>query len=236
MFEFFKKKRQNNIVENKTEQGTFKGEVYDFFKDLVVIIVIVLLIRTFIAMPFQINGQSMYETYYDREFIIVDRFSYIIWEPQRWDVIVFRPHVNVSKEYFLKRIIGLPGDTIKIEEWKVYLKESWDAEFIELDETYLSETNNWFTYVGSSKSEYEFELGNDDYFVMWDNRNHSTDSRTCFGNCNKVTNYITKSDMIWKIFIDFWYFNFKNFSFIHPELWIDTTPKFFDSASTFDYE
>ena len=236
MFKFSKKNRIKNTTPDSLEKWNFKWEVYDFFKDLSIIIVIVLLIRTFIAMPFQINGQSMYETYYDKEFIIVDRFSYLIWEPQRWDVIVFRPHVDVSKEYFLKRIVGLPWDTIKIEGWKVYLKESWEIEFIELEETYLSDSNNWFTYVGSSKSEHEFELWEWDYFVMWDNRNHSTDSRTCFGNCNKVTNYITKSDIIWRVFIDFWYFNFKTFSFIHPEYWIDTTPKFFNSTSTYDYE
>jgi signal peptidase I len=55
-----------------------KNEIIDFFKDLIIIVVIVLVIRTFIAMPFQINGQSMYSSYYDREFIIVDRLSYII--------------------------------------------------------------------------------------------------------------------------------------------------------------
>jgi signal peptidase I len=53
-----------------------KKEILDFFKDLVVIVVIVLVIRTFIAMPFQINGQSMYSSYYNKEFIIVDRLSY----------------------------------------------------------------------------------------------------------------------------------------------------------------
>lgn len=229
-----------NIIDNNqnilVQKTKVKNEIYDFFKDFTIIIIIVLIIRTFFAMPFQINGQSMYETYYDREFIIVDRFSYRIWEPKRWDVIVFKPHVDESKEYFLKRIIGLPWDSLKIEDWKVFLKKPWETEFSELNEEYLSKSNNGFTYVWSSKAKHEYTLWEWDYYVMWDNRNHSTDSRTCFSNCDKVTNYIKKDAMIWKVLIDFWYFNFKTFSFIHPELWIKTNPKFFDSISTYKYE
>jgi signal peptidase I len=69
--------------ETQEEELTFTGEVIDFFKDLVVIVLIVLFIRTFLAMPFQINGQSMYSSYYDKEFIIVDRLSYRVSTPQR---------------------------------------------------------------------------------------------------------------------------------------------------------
>ena len=93
-----------------------KNEIIDFFKDLILIVVIVLVVRTFIAMPFQINWQSMYSSYFDREFIIVDRLSYLIWNPDRWDVIVFKPNVSEEKKYFLKRIIGIPGDSVKIED------------------------------------------------------------------------------------------------------------------------
>ncbi|MDF1682896.1 MAG: signal peptidase I [Patescibacteria group bacterium] len=80
----------------------------DFFKDLIFIIVVVVVIRSFIAMPFQISGQSMYSSYYDREFIIVDRLTYIFSNPDRGDVIVFKPYVNDKKKYFLKRIIAVP--------------------------------------------------------------------------------------------------------------------------------
>ena len=228
-------KERKDIQEAQLVKSSFKNDVYDFFKDLVVIIIIVMIIRTFFAMPFQINGQSMYETYYDKEFIIVDRFSYLIWDAKRGDVIVFKPYVDKSKEFFLKRIVWIPWDSIKIEDWKVYLKELNESEYRELDEEYLSESNNGATFVWSSKAKHEFKIWDWDYFVMWDNRNHSTDSRTCFSNCSKVTHYITKDAMIWKVLIDFWYFNFKTFSFKHPELWVDTKPKFFDSTSTYDY-
>ncbi len=187
-------------------------------------------------MPFQINWQSMYESYYDKEFIIIDRLSYLIWNPKRWDVIVFRPHVSDDKEFFLKRIIWLPWDEIKIEDWKVYLKQKWIGDFIELNESYLSDANNWFTFVSWTKAKQEYMLWDWDFFVMWDNRNHSTDSRTCFSNCNIVSYFIWEKDMIWKVFLDLGYYNFKTFSFLHPEFGIDTHPKFFDSISTYNYE
>jgi len=73
---------------------------------------------------------------------------------------------------------------------------------------------------------------------MWDNRNHSNDSRTCFASsCNSTPRdaYITKNDITWRL-LDLWYFNFKSFGFIQPNLWIDTTPRWFNSPSTFNYE
>jgi len=219
-------------------EKSFKQEIIDFIKDLVVVFFIVLVIRTYLILPFQISWQSMYDSYYDREFIIVDRFSYLVlWEPKRGDVIVFKPHVSDDKEYFIKRIIGLPWDTIKISGWKVYLKEKSSEEFIELKEGYLSKANKNATYIRGDDSEYIFEVPENSYFVMWDNRNASTDSRTCFSSCLLwgKTNYINSWDIVWRVLIDLWYFNFRNFSFTHPTLWISTFPRFFTSPSTYEY-
>lgn len=215
-----------------------KNEVLDFLKDLIVIWVIVLLIRTFIAMPFQINGQSMYPSFYDKGFIIVDRLSTYLKESKRWDVVVFKPHVSESKEYFIKRIVWTPGDKIKIENWDVYLKKAWFENFVKLDEKYLNDENKWYTFVWWSKSANTYTLWQDQYFVMWDNRNHSTDSRECFSSCSIDwrTNFIKKEDIIGHVFLDLWYFNFRKFNFIQPNLGIDTTPKWFNSQSSFNYE
>lgn len=214
-----------------------KNDIIDFFKDLVFIVVVVLLIKTFIAMPFQINGQSMYSSYYDKEFIIVDRLSYRFSEPSRWDVIVFKPYVSDEKKYFLKRIIAVPGDNLKIENWNVFLKKSWEAEYVQLDEKYLNDENKWYTFIGWSKAMHQYVLWEDQYFVMWDNRNHSTDSRECFSSCaiEWKDNFINYDDITGKLFLDLWYFNFKSFSFMQPNLWIDTEPRFFDSPSSFEY-
>ena len=227
-----------------------KSEIIDFLKDLVWIVVIVIVIRTFIAEPFQISGQSMADSYYDREFIIVDRFTYLDipfikdWEIKRWDVVVFKPWVNRDKEYFIKRVIGLPWDSIKIKDWLVSLKISWTDDFIELDEKYLNSSNNWNTKVGQLKTEHNYSVPEGEYFVVWDNRNHSSDSRTCFSfSCNGTTkdSFIPKNQITGRLLIDLGYFNFSNFSFKHswkwqPQLkWIDTSPRWFSSPGTYDY-
>lgn len=214
-----------------------KNDIIDFFKDLVFIVVVVVIIKTFLAMPFQINGQSMYWSYYDKEFIIVDRLSYYLTEPKRWDVIVFKPYISDERKYFLKRIIGIPWDIVKIEEWKVFLKKSWTTEYNELDEKYLNSENKWFTFVWWSKAMHQYTLSEWQYFVLGDNRNHSTDSRECFSSCaiEWRNNFINDSDITGRVLLDLWYFNFKSFSFMQPNLWIDSKPRFFDSPSSFDY-
>jgi signal peptidase I len=180
----------------------------------------------------------MYSSYYDKEFIIVDRLSSHISTPNRWDVIVFKPHVSIDKEYFIKRVIGLPGDHIKIEDWNIFLKKEGSNDYVELDEKYLNEENKWFTFVWWSKTTHMYDLWKDQYFVMWDNRNHSTDSRECFSSCaiEGRTNFISAKDITGHVFLDLWYFNFRSFKFLQPNLWIDTTPKFFNSPSSFKYE
>ncbi len=195
-------------------------------------------------MPFKINGQSMYESYYDKEFIIVDRLSYrdipFAWqlqEVERWDVVVFAPGVSEDRKYFIKRVIGLPGETLKIEAWKVYIKAIWAEEFIELDESeYLSDESENNTTVRWDTKENIYEIPEDRYFVMGDNRNHSTDSRTCFQSCTVRTNYIGPSEITWKVFVDLGYFNFRTLSFTQPDLGISTKPKFFNSYGSYNYQ
>ena len=168
---------------------------------------------------------------------MVDRLTSHLGKAERGDVIVFKPHISEEKKYFLKRVIAIPGDSVKIENWNVYLKKEWETEYIELDEKYLNEENKWFTFVWWSKAMHQYSLWEDQYFVLWDNRNHSTDARECFSSCaiEWKTNFISDSDITGHVFLDLWYFNFRSFEFMQPNLWIDTTPKFFGSASSFEY-
>jgi len=227
-------------TENKNEETkNFSWEVVDFFKDLVIILLIVFIIRTFLVMPFQINGSSMMESYYDREFIIVDRLSYIISTPERWDVVVFKPHVSKDKEFFLKRIVGIPGDHLKIEDGEVYLKKNGEWDYVQLNEEYLADYNKWFTFIWRNKNweKVEYIVPTGKYFVMWDNRNNSTDSRECFSRCSSewASNFAFKSDLTWRVLIDLGYFNFKTFSFIHPTDGRDTSPRFLNSPRNYEY-
>jgi signal peptidase I len=217
------------------KSGWLMADVIDFFKDLIIIVIVVVIIRTFIAIPFKISWQSMYPSYYDREFIIVDKISYIIWTPKRWDVIVFKPNVNNDKKYFLKRIIWMPWDTLKIEDGNVFIKTASSEEFVMLKEDYLNDNNNWYTFIGANKTSRTYVLWEDDYFVLGDNRNHSTDSRECFSNCIWRSEFVSASDMVWKVFLDLGYFSIRKLSFIQPDLWIDTTPRFFSSPSKYNY-
>ncbi len=212
-------------------------ELVWFIFDVVVIIFIVIIIKTFLAVPFIINWQSMYDSYYDKEFIIVDKLSYLIWTPNRWDAIVFKPWVDKDKKFFLKRIIWIPWDSLKIKDGYVFIKTKDSKEFKKIDESYLMDDNKNSTFVWTSENlEKTYKLSDWDYFVMWDNRKHSTDSRECFSNCIKRSEFIKKSDMVWKVFLDLWYFNLFKLEFLHPDLWIKTFPRFFSSPSTFEYK
>lgn len=178
-------------------EKTFASEALDFIKDLLIIWAVVLIIRNFLVMPFQIRGESMYSSYYDKEFIIVDRFSYLNIPykdsaPKRWDVVVFKPRVDKNKEYFIKRVIWLPWDKIKIEWWKVYLFDETENKYLELDEWYLDDNSLGKTKVNGRTDAKEYIVPDWDYFVMWDNREHSTDSRSCFSVCGKRSNYVEK--------------------------------------------
>jgi len=228
----------------------FIKEAWEFIRDLIIIVLIVVFIRSFLFMPFQINGQSMYHSYYDKEFIIVDRFSYLDidlvgkeWMPERGDVVVFRPEISDDKEYFIKRIVGMPGDTIKIEEGKVYILDTETGEYLEIQEDYLDENNNGKTYVRGANGKKVYNIPDDGYFVMWDNRNASTDGRTCFSSCTTRTNFITKENIIWKVGIDLGYFDLVRsvypfelgtLTFTHPELaGEDTSPKWLSSPGEY---
>ncbi|MBW7954510.1 signal peptidase I [Candidatus Gracilibacteria bacterium] len=229
---------EENTLQTEDKKKSLRDEFFDFLKDLITIVIIVVIVRTFFILPFQISGQSMYDSYYDKEFIIVNRFSYLTYDkPKRGDVIVFNTHID-GKEYFIKRIVGVPGDTLKIASGSVFVKSAGSSEFKELDEKYLSETNYKSTYVRGSTDEVIYEIPKDSYFVMGDNRNGSTDSRACFSTCelSGKSNFISKKDIVGKIFIDLGYFNLKTFSFTNPNLGINTKPKWFSSPESYNYE
>ena len=86
--------------------------------------------------------------------------------PERGDVVVFRPEISDDKEYFIKRIVGMPGDTIKIEEGKVYILDTETGEYLEIQEDYLDENNNGKTYVRGANGKKVYNIPDDGYFVM----------------------------------------------------------------------
>lgn len=153
----------------KEEKKGFLAEILEIFKIIIVAAAIVLPIRYFIAQPFIVRGASMEPTYNDSDYLLIDEATYYFREPQRGEVIVFRYPQN-PRQFFIKRIIALPGETVEFKEGKVKVKKDGDKEGIILDESYLTKD---IETVGNTS----LTLGEDEYFVLGDNRPASSDSR-----------------------------------------------------------
>lgn len=150
------------------EEKTNKNGFWEIIKVAVISLAIVIPIRTYIAQPFIVEGESMHPTFENGEYLIVDELSYRLHPPSRGEVIVFRYPLQPS-EFFIKRIIGLPGETVKVENGSVVIKNK-DGQPVILDESYLPKSLK--TSPDSSVT-----LNSDQYFVMGDNRPRSSDSR-----------------------------------------------------------
>ncbi len=147
-----------------------KNNVLDFLKFGIIASIVVLPIRIFIAQPFIVSGDSMYPTFHDGEYLIVDELSYNLNKIHRGDVVIFR-YPGDTKKFFIKRIIGLPNETIVITGGQIEVfpcKIQSDCESILLDEQYINEPFNTTATYNTKE---------DEYFVLGDNRNRSSDSR-----------------------------------------------------------
>ncbi|HEX8591377.1 MAG TPA: signal peptidase I [Candidatus Paceibacterota bacterium] len=150
---------------------------------LVLAVVIVLPIRLFVAQPFVVEGESMYPTFDSGDYLIVDELTYRFNEPERGDVVVFRYPGNPSI-FYIKRVIGLPGETVSIDRGKVTITKA-DSSTLTLDESYVVTEDA--TYSKSTV------IGPNEYFVMGDNRPRSSDSR--------VWGLLPKKDIMGRAFI-----------------------------------
>lgn len=153
--------------------------ILDVALNIVIIVAIVAVIRTFIVSPFQVEGNSMIDTLEHNEYIVINKFRYLFQTPERGDIVVFKAPTDPGK-YYVKRVIGLPGDTVIIRSGQVYLKTP--SEERKINEPYLSEMNQGKTYrypVSSGDTREEtFEIPEDQYFLLGDNRMGSLDSRS----------------------------------------------------------
>ncbi len=168
----------------------FFGFVFEIFKIVVISLVIIIPIRYFLIQPFYVKGASMEPSFYDYEYLIINELDYRLNDPERGEVVVFR-YPRHPQEYFIKRIIGLPGEAIEIRAGEVYLYNEEYLQGLRLQEDYLSV--NTKTY---SLNEERVNLGVDEYFVLGDNRTASKDSRS-FGAVNR-------SFMVGKVWLRGW--------------------------------
>ena len=168
-------KTEHNTPFDTTDTGNQKKEsfVFEVFKIALIALIIVGPIRLFVAQPFVVSGASMNPTFKDSQYLIVDQLSYRFNEPQRGDVIIFRFPLDPSK-FFIKRIIGLPNETIDIQNQTVTIITKENPKGFVLDESYLAQENTRSGFLRTT-------LSSEEYFVMGDNRGESSDSRSWGG-------------------------------------------------------
>ena len=142
------------------------------------------LLTTYVGQRTRVNGESMYPTLHDDDNLIVDKISYRFRDPKRYDIIVF-PYKYEEDTYYIKRIIGMPGETVQIRDGYVYIdgkrltSDIYGKEKIKDPQTAAEPVT----------------LGDDEYFVMGDNRNHSMDSR------DPGVGVLTRKDLIGRAWV-----------------------------------
>lgn len=206
-----------NFFNNKKTSGNGVFAL-DILLNVVVIVVLVFVVRTYVVAPFQVFGPSMCDTLNNKngeclrgygEYIVVNKLGYQFHDANRGEIIVFHPPHN-EEEFYIKRIVGLPGESIKFDKGEVYVKKNENDTWTMLEESYLNEYNAHKTTIFSDK-ETEFKIPEGNYFVMGDNRRSSTDSRSCFtdpfgGGCKgkDATPFITMDNIEGRAWFVLW--------------------------------
>lgn len=156
------------MVRQKThEQQSF---IKELLKVALISFIIIFSIRYFLFKPFYVKGASMEPTFFEHEYLIIDELTYRFQEPKRGDVVVFRPP-NQSREYYIKRIVGLPGETLKFVEGEVIIFNEENPKGLKLDESMYLQTDE------KPQETVVLKLSTDEFFVLGDNRLVSSDSR-----------------------------------------------------------
>lgn len=189
---------RNNLTDRALKhhcnEKTYKtADTVDFIITLVLVVLAVFAFRSFIFEPIRVSGSSMESTLYNNDRMFVEKFTYWFDRPSRGDIIIcyYPPTYKRGKlnDTYVKRVIGLPGETIRIENCKVYIKGTQsNAEFKPLTEKYIDPADLLF----SPYSNLEYKIPNDCIFVMGDNRDESADSRANNIGAIKLTSVVGK--------------------------------------------
>ncbi len=160
--------QQTEFARTQPSEAPSENTFTEIVRFALIALLIVIPIRWFVAQPFIVSGVSMETTFANSDYLIVDQLSYRFKDPVRGDVIILQYPKDPST-YFIKRIIGLPGDTLAIHGHAITITNEENPEGFVLDEYYIPTNIN--------NGQHDITLGEDEYFVMGDNRDHSSDSR-----------------------------------------------------------
>lgn len=147
--------------------GEIAGLLGETARIVLISLLIILPIRYFIVQPFFVRGESMTPNFKDKDYLIIDELSYRFSEPKRGDVIVFKFPQDPG-QYYIKRIVGLPEETVEVQGDKITIYNHQHPEGLVLEEKYLNEI---------TPGEIKMKLDPNEYFVLGDNRDASSDSR-----------------------------------------------------------
>jgi len=153
----------------KAALGTALSLLLELVQVLAISLAIIIPVRYFLVQPFYVKGASMEPSFWDHEYLIIDELSYRFKQPQRGDIVVFRYPAD-PKQFFIKRVIGLPGETVEVAGGQIKIYNDKHPNGAVLDEKmYLDQD-----YTAMTRT---LTLKNDEYFVLGDNRVASLDSR-----------------------------------------------------------
>lgn len=160
---------ENNGSETSAPEIQREESWWELIRFAIIVLIIAIGVRVFVAQPFIVSGASMVPTFEDKNYLIIDEVSYRFSKPARGDVIVFHPPGHDRGIYYIKRVIGLPGETVIIKDGTVTIVNAEHMDGFVLKEPYLENlSDETLTRV----------LGEHEYFVMGDNRPASSDSRS----------------------------------------------------------
>lgn len=167
------------------KKNSFAGFIVEFVKITVICLAIIIPVRYFLIQPFIVKGESMEPNFSNKEYLLIDEISYRLKEPQRGDVIVFR-YPRDPSQYYIKRIIGLPGESVEVNDGRIIVENGKHPRGIEIKEFYLPASEK-------TPGELKYTLGAEEYFVLGDNRKASSDSR--------VWGALPKADIVGRVWV-----------------------------------
>ena len=180
--------RKRSRKQQEEEPFSWKKEIISWIQIIVAAVIIALVLNNFIIANSRVPTGSMENTIMSKSRVIGSRLSYLTSDPERGDVVIFHfPDDPTGKIYYVKRVIGLPGETVNVVDGKVYINDSE----IPLDDSFVPEKPR-----GSFGP---YEVPENSYFVLGDNRNHSKDSR-----CWKSTSFVTFDEIVGKAVIRYY--------------------------------
>ncbi len=156
-----------------------------FLINILVTILAVVFIRAFVLESSVVDGTSMEPYFYDEDSVLLDKLFYKYFEIDRFDVIVFEKNISSEEKFLIKRVIGLPGERVKMEYGTLYIDDKAIYEYNDLDIV----TNDFEEVI----------VPEDSYFVLGDNRNNSLDSRSA------SVGFIAKEDIVGRVFLRYFF-------------------------------